>query len=267
MIPVVLHHGVLGFSYLRLGKFQFQYFSGGIETAIAERGHPLMVCKVHPTAGIDVRARQLKETILRQLEIIKRPDEQVIILAHSMGGLDARYMIAHLGMADRVRALATIATPHRGTPYADWCLKNLGVRLGGVGLARWLGLEIQALHDLTTVHCEQFNLENPDSPLVRYYSVSGARPWYKVPPFALLAWRIINEAEGDNDCLVSVKSSIWGKHLGVWPVDHFHEINKRLIFDPGGVGNVTPLYIRLLDEIAADGVDMNRGVIARKSAP
>ena len=51
-----------------------------------------------------------------------REKDRVVIIAHSMGGLDARYMISRLGMDDRVTALVTITTPHRGSPYADWCL-------------------------------------------------------------------------------------------------------------------------------------------------
>ena len=49
-----------------------------------------------------------------------------------MGGLDARYMIGQLGMADRVAALLTVTTPHRGSPYADWCGAPPGPRLRGL---------------------------------------------------------------------------------------------------------------------------------------
>ncbi len=37
------------------------------------------------------------------------------IVAHSKGGLDARYMISHLDMGGAVASLTTIATPHRGS--------------------------------------------------------------------------------------------------------------------------------------------------------
>ena len=40
----------------------------------------------------------------------KEPLEKVIIFAHSMGGLDARYMISVLGAGHRVASLTTIAT-------------------------------------------------------------------------------------------------------------------------------------------------------------
>ena len=47
------------------------------------------------------------------------------------------------------------------------------------------------------------------------------------PRQALHAWKVIHDAEGENDSLVSVKSAVWGKHLGTWPADHWHTINKR----------------------------------------
>ena len=43
-----------------------------------------------------------------------------------MGGLDARYMIASLGMEARVLSLTTVGTPHRGTAFADWGMPAFG---------------------------------------------------------------------------------------------------------------------------------------------
>jgi triacylglycerol lipase len=256
MLPIVLHHGIFGFGNFRIGKLKLSYFAGGIERALAERGHPLIVSRVHPTAGIATRARQLKETILRQLDILGRPNDPVIVFGHSMGGLDARYMIRCLGMEDRVRALVTISTPHRGSSYADWCLRNLGYRLGGLRLMRLIGFDVQAVSDLTLESCRRFNERVPDSPAVRYYSVSASRPWNRVPAFALHAYKVIHDVEGENDCLVSVKSAIWGKHLGTWPADHFHQINKRLVLELiEPTGNITPYYLKLLDALKEDGVE------------
>jgi len=254
MLPVVLHHGFFGFLNFKFGHLKLSTFSGGIEEAIAGRGHPVIVTKVHPTAGIASRAQQLKDQILLELERVGRPEDGILIIAHSMGGLDARYMISRLGMAGRVRALVTISTPHHGDSYADWCQCHLGQRLGGFGMAKSLRLDVQAINDLTIESCRRFNETIPDSPAVRYYSISAARPWNKVPPFALLPWRVIQKAEGDNDGLVSVKSAIWGKHLETWPVDHWHQINRRFVIERNGIGNVAPLYLRILDQIGESEV-------------
>ncbi|NKE55659.1 hypothetical protein FXN61_01990 [Lentzea sp. PSKA42] len=53
---------------------------------------------------------------------------RVIVLAHSMGGLVARYWIGPLGGWRVCRALLTLGTPHRGAPKAfEWLLRGPGV--------------------------------------------------------------------------------------------------------------------------------------------
>jgi triacylglycerol lipase len=247
-LPIVLHHGFMGYGEFSAGPLKLSYF-GRIGRAIAERGHPLVVSSVHPTAGVATRARQLKETILRQLDILNRPHERMIVVAHSMGGLDARYMITKLGMDDRVAALLTVTSPHRGTSFADFSVLHLG-RLGAIRLLTAAGLDVQAANDLTTRSCRAFNEQVPDSPRVKYFSVSAARPWHLIPPFALPAYKVIYDAEGENDGLVSVKSSTWGTHLGVWPADHWHTLNRRFVLelkDP--TGDITPYYLSALDRV------------------
>ena len=249
--PVVLHHGLFGFGNFRIGPLRLAYFAGGIERAKASRGHPLIISRVHPTAGIAYRARQLKETILRQLEILGPPNDRVIIIAHSMGGLDARYMISCLGMHTKVAALATISAPHHGSSYADWCLRHLGQRLGGLRLMQFMGLDVQAIHDVTPESCRRFNETVPDMPDVKYFSVGGSRPWHRVPAFMLHSYHTIYAAEGENDSLVAVSSARWGKWLGVWPADHFHQINKRFVIEiKEPTGDIAPYYMRLLDQVA-----------------
>src|SRR5206468_12628217 len=48
--------------------------------------------------------------------------DKVNIIAHAMGGLDARYVITTLGYGDRVASLTTMSTPHRGAALADFAL-------------------------------------------------------------------------------------------------------------------------------------------------
>jgi triacylglycerol lipase len=248
-MPIILHHGLMGFGDVAIGPIKIAYFRG-IDRALAQRGHPLIVSRVHPTGAIELRARQLKATILRGLKQHGREGSPVLIIAHSMGGLDARYMISRLGMAGQVAGILTVSTPHRGSPYADWCLRNLGERLGGMRLMNFLGLDVRAVSDLTTERCRQFNREIKDAAGVQYFSISAARPWHRVPPFAVHAHKIVTDAEGDNDCLVSVKSATWGEHLATWPADHFHAINHKLIVEiKHKTGDITPYYLKALDRM------------------
>ena len=52
----------------------------------------------------------------------------VNFVAHSMGGLDVRHLISTIKPTEyRPVSLTTIGTPHRGSPFMDWCAANIGV--------------------------------------------------------------------------------------------------------------------------------------------
>jgi triacylglycerol lipase len=47
-------------------------------------------------------------------------------MAHSMGGLDGRHLITHIRPTEYVPlSLTSISTPHRGSPFMDWCAVSL----------------------------------------------------------------------------------------------------------------------------------------------
>lgn len=251
-IPIVLAHGFLGMGDVQVGPARFSYFHR-IDAALAARGHPVIAARVHPTGSIDRRARQLAEAIDARLRRFGRQRDRVLIFAHSMGGLDARHLVSTLGFADRVAALVTFSTPHRGSPFADWCLHHLGSRLGAARALAALRLDFSAVADLTTVAARRFNEATPDHPQVRYFSVTAARPWNRLPLFLVPSHRVIRRAEGDNDGLVSVRSGTWGTHLGTWPVDHLQMINKRLVPRAEWSGaDVVRAYLDVLDRVVAN---------------
>jgi triacylglycerol lipase len=247
MQPVILHHGFLGHGDLQLGPLRWRYVPG-IDRAISQAGHPVIVTNVHPTSSIENRAIQLKEMIIKRLAGMGGSGEKAILMAHSMGGLDARYAVSRLGLDRYVDAVVTVCTPHRGTAFADWVMDNLGRKMGGIQLVKFFKLDWQAVLDLTRARCAEFNEAVPDVPTVKYFSISAARPWTAIPPFALHCHHVVKAAEGDNDGLVSVKSSRWGTHLGVWKADHWHSINRRFMpefKDP--TGDIAPRWVELLD--------------------
>jgi triacylglycerol lipase len=175
-------------------------------------------------------------------------------------------MITHLGMADRVAALVTLSSPHRGSPYADWCLRHLN-RFKALQVLTMIGIETGAAQELTTETCARFNEATPDAPGVKYFSISAARPLLEVSPLLFQPYRIVDAREGANDGLVSIKSATWGTHLETWPVDHFHILNRRLLIEwKRKTGDVRPYYAALLDRLVKEDV-LPRRVTSRKLSP
>jgi len=244
--PIVLTHGILGFDFVRLaGQTLFAYFPG-IPEALSSAGTPVRVARVSATAGVAQRAADLKAFLDREF-----PGEAVHLFAHSMGGLDARYLISRLGMADRVLSLTTIGTPHHGSPLADWSLRRV-VPL----LKPWfalLRLSWQAVPDLTVAGCGEFNAAVPDAPQVRYFSVAGRlEPSWRKWHFHLPE-RYIHKREGPNDGLVSVASAAYGEATDVWDGDHLDLVNWRspVPFQRrGGQADYVAAYVALARRLA-----------------
>jgi Lecithin:cholesterol acyltransferase len=84
--------------------------------------------------GVAAAAERLDAEVTRRLADHSDKRQRVVILAHSMGGLVARYWLGPLHGAQYCWALITLGTPHRGAPKAlDWLLN--GVRVGPAPVA------------------------------------------------------------------------------------------------------------------------------------
>jgi triacylglycerol lipase len=123
---VLLVPGFFGFA--TLGEFAyFAHVRDYLAEALPECGVRGEVGVVHtiPTASLSRRAALLAETVTRLLDATPGT---VSIVGHSSGGLDARLLAtpdARLPTevdvercARSLRAVVTVATPHRGTPVA-----------------------------------------------------------------------------------------------------------------------------------------------------
>ncbi|MFJ7334376.1 esterase/lipase family protein [Streptomyces sp. NPDC101116] len=103
--------------------------------------------------GVADAARTLDAQLRQRLEH-HWPDERdrearVVIVAHSMGGLVARYWVAELGGAPWCRGIITLGTPHRGAPKALAVLTQ-GLPVGPFFIRRPLNVvrDWQGLADL-----------------------------------------------------------------------------------------------------------------------
>ena len=220
--PIVLVHGLFGFDKIQVGSVTIANYFPGILEALQAAGNRVFVPSLSPTAGIADRAAQLL-AFLRD----NCPYEKVHLFAHSMGGLDCRYMISRLGKADQVLTLTTLGTPHRGTPFADWALGKVEWLVKPV--LNLLHVPHQAFYDLTIAKCREFNELTKDAENVRYYSVAAEHDGSLASPEWLLSYGIVKEAEGPNDGVVSVASARYGEDCEIWPGDHFTLVNWKTI--------------------------------------
>jgi triacylglycerol lipase len=205
-VPVLLH-GFLGFR--RLGPIRcFR----GLEPALHRRGIPALFPTLPPTGSVGDRADALAAFLKRQTA------RSFVLIGHSMGGLDGRLLIARLDPDHRVKALVTVATPHRGTPVARRILEGDGP-VSSIGRRCWR----RALVDLTP----EARAGEPiaDRPDVAYASYAASRQGGEIP--AWMRW-VAGALEGENDGLVPASSAEWGTFRGTVRADHVELVGWSL---------------------------------------
>lgn len=283
--PVMLCHGLCGFDSLNILSVAppFSYWHG-IKEALAANNIEVYTAAVAPTASIEVRAKYLLDAIVEKVPPNETGEDglpviNINLIGHSMGGLDARYVISRLiperaatlstgDVAVKVSSLTTIATPHRGSYLADLFVAS---PLGPENfpplyrLLPTLGFDdnsADGFKQLTREFmCKKFNLTVLDDPSVAYFSYGAkARPTL----FGVFrqAWARLYQKEGDNDGMVSVESAKWGEYIGtINNVDHLDLINftnivqynwKKWLGIPNPF-NAIALYLHVTDMLAKKG--------------
>lgn len=206
---LALLHGFLGFS--RRGPIE--YFRGVKE--VLNKVHIVPLIPEVPSAGtIAERAEVLAHKLFRN-------DAPAFALAaHSMGGLDARYLITYLDPDRRIKSLLTVSTPHRGSQLATWMLESSGP------IPAWFRhIGRPALDDLTPKACAATPI--PDREDVNYSSYGSCRPAGELPFWFRPYGRVIQE---DNDGMVPVSSARWGNFRGIVRADHLELLGWSLGF-------------------------------------
>ncbi|KAL5501802.1 hypothetical protein ACEPAH_9062 [Sanghuangporus vaninii] len=202
--PIVLCHGLYGYDVRGPSNFpmlQLHYWANVLKVLKKKFGVEVIVTGVPGTGSIESRAKRLDE-YLRD----KAPGRDINLMAHSMGGLDCRHLITHVKPKGyNPVSLTTICTPHRGSPFMDWCKETIGLgrlqrkaneaaskttessessslfSLANVArlpssLTTFLlsVVDSPAYANLTTHYLQNvFNPATPDDPRVRYYSIAA----------------------------------------------------------------------------------------------
>jgi len=247
--PIVLVHGWTGWD--AVGPLTYFY---NVADELESLGYPVHVVQLDPYNSSNVRAGQLADQLDDVLPLMRA--RKVDLLGHSQGGIDSRAAISTYGYGDRVSALITIGSPHRGTFIAD---AGLGLAPGPLEdvaglLLNFLGAvtaqeksdAIASFESLSEANMVgTFNPANPDDERVQYISYTGRTCDaldFLDPDLAcqdlvdpLIGWSydILKQFRGPNDGLVTVDSAKWGNYRGEMIADHIDEVGQVLgVTDP-----------------------------------
>lgn len=240
--PIVLVHGWTGFQ--SIGPLEYFF---DVPDELTGLGYPVEVARLDPYNHTRVRSGQLAGVIDAALP--KWRARKVDLIGHSQGGVDSRAVVATHGYGDRVSAVITVASPHRGSYIADLALglapgpvedvAGLLLNFLGAVTAQQKSDAIASFESLSEQHMiEEFNPANPDDPRVRYISYTGrtcdALDFLDadqdcqdlVDPLIGWSYALLKGPRGANDGLVPVDSAVWGEYRGEMVADHIDEVGQ-----------------------------------------
>ena len=239
----MLAHGLFGFRRIGVGPVTLARYFRGIPAFLEEAGNRVLVTQVPAISSIETRSRVLEQHIREAFGGCP-----VHIIAHSMGGLDARALLSREGNTGLIKSLTTIATPHLGSTLAD--LAKL--RLNGVyKMLESLHVDHAGFVDITRRAARAFHRHHSVPDGVPCFSVAGDPHAEDVCRPLRRCFEVLERFEGPNDGLVSVESATaFGKPLASWSVDHLRQMNW-LTSRPSE--EVFELYVDLLENLAEHG--------------
>jgi triacylglycerol esterase/lipase EstA (alpha/beta hydrolase family) len=254
--PVVLVHGVMAKDN--------NLFWGRIPEKLKSVGINVFLGNTDSWSGIENNALSLKKTVDSVLE--ECTAEKVNLIAHSKGGIDSRFLISTLEYAPKIASLTTISTPHLGSEIADFIFdkKYIHTKLAKK-ITRFLA-ELygdkspdphKLLKDLTTENMCKFNQKNLDMDSVYYSSYQSLMKNSFDDLTFFLSYQLIKKIAGENDGIVSLKSSKWGesctliKGLKTNGISHAEiiDIKRKKI---SGI-DVPSEYLKIIDKLTLIG--------------
>jgi triacylglycerol lipase len=217
-----------------------KYF-GKLQKALKKGGVPSQVCpksKDQDTRTLEERADECARQILES-QGGTCTERSVMLMGHSMGGLIARLLAQDTRVRDCIHSVTTVATPHQGTPIADFSIEHVDQDTGWGRAVKFVGYHYQRTRYLPQLRVDRSGYDSrlfsaqdmPDNPEVSYYSFSESMK--KIPEWPLEIMRGLIEDElvrrgldktefgVKNDGVVPEYSMVYGKYLGHLEVHHF----------------------------------------------
>ena len=231
--PIVMVHGV-GFRDVRW----FNYW-GRIPGELQKNGATIYYGHQEGWAVLEKNAEVIKQKIY---EVMKENNcDKVNIIAHSKGGLDSRYAMCELGMAEHVASLTTICTPHRGSQLIpvlrrlpDSVYKSICRIIDDV-FRKYGDVEPDVYHSslqLSPEFCEQFNEKYPNVEGVYYQSYASVMRNCFSNSILSIPFLLMKMAAGpNNDGLVEEESAKWGVFKETFRTSHGRGISHGDMID------------------------------------
>jgi triacylglycerol lipase len=238
---------------------------GRIPARLQAAGCSVYLGELEAWSSIETNATMLCQRVCTVLA--STGASKVNLIGHSKGGLEARYAVSVLGLADRVASVTTICTPHHGTYMADVAvaltpsdLMPQSVALGF--LARLMGDRhpqgVACLRELSRGAMARFNRAVPDSPAVYYQSFGTAMKRVADDPLFALSYKILQLHDGENDGMVTADSCQWTNFRGIIPtknqgegISHL-EITDFRKKDVAGV-DIPSVYVDIVRDLKGRG--------------
>jgi triacylglycerol lipase len=210
--PIVLVHGII--AHDRPGIIKYW---GKIPQTLREAGARVFFGNTDSWGDYESNAKLLKITIDGILS--ETNSDKVNIIAHSKGGLDARYFIWKYGYGNKVASLTTVSTPHHGAELADMIYRRkiVHTRIAKKAITLFGKLYgdknpdlFTVNYQLTTDYMNTFNKNVLMDDKVYYQN------FYTIMKNSLddilfsNSYRKIKKISGDNDGFVSECSAKWG---------------------------------------------------------
>jgi triacylglycerol lipase len=254
--PLVLVHGISCHD-----RKSVSCFWGRIPKVLRNYGVEIYFGNTDAWGSYESNAEMLKNTIEKILA--EKSCEKVNILAHSKGGIDARYLIWRYNFGEKIASLITVSTPHHGAEIADFISKQKIIYSKPVRLALKLYEHLYGdtnpdlytlLSQLTTEKMKDFNQKVSTDEKVYYQS------FYTVMKSPLQDLRYfynslyIQKISGANDGIVSEKSASWGNKpckMLEESISHRQvlDVKKKTIY---GI-DIPYLYVNIIRELASRG--------------
>lgn len=266
--PILLLHG-MGFH----DRLPIHYYWGRIPHTLRRHGAVVYFGDQDGNATVLYNARSLVSLVHRILR--ETGAEKINIIAHSKGGLEARYLVSSLGMGDVIASVTTLSTPHNGSAAIDKLLRGiphliwLGSAVTDVG-RRCLGdrrpQTFFVINQLTTDYMRRFNKRNPDDPRVFYQSYAFLMQHALSDPIMSVPYLLNRLFDGESDGLVTPKNARWTNFRGVYTgttgrgISHPDEtdylrwrFSRKAPSDDHRISDMAEFYLQIVEDLKRRG--------------